>query len=104
MPILQSVEDQSGAGGVLGNAPALARLPRLAGKLLPLDQAHELYARVRNSADGFVLENLLREMNVDLRQFIYGALLRSGVQPTSEIESFVSALVELIGPGPAAPA
>jgi hypothetical protein len=44
------------------------------------------------------------EMNVDLRQFIYGALLRSGVQPTSEIESFVSALVELIGPGPAAPA
>ena len=67
MPILQSVEDQSRIAGVLANAPALAGLPRLANKLLPLDQAHELYERVRNSADGFVLENLLREMNVDLR-------------------------------------
>ncbi len=67
MPMLQSVDDQSRVGGVLGNAPALAGLPRLANKLLPLDQAHELYERVRNSADGFVLENLLREMNVDLR-------------------------------------
>ena len=67
MPILQSAEDASRIAGVLANAPALAGLPRLAGKLLPLDQAHELYERVRNSGDGFVLENLLREMNVDLR-------------------------------------
>ncbi len=63
MPILQSVEDQSRIAGVLANAPALAGLPRLANKLLPLDQAHELYERVRNSADGFVLENLLRTLS-----------------------------------------
>jgi len=67
MPIPQSVEDQRQNSGVLGNAPALAGLPRLAGKLLPLDEAHELYEKVRHSAKGFVLEHLLREMNVDLR-------------------------------------
>jgi len=67
MPILQSVEDPGRVAGVLSNAPALAGLPRLANKFLPLDQVHDLYERVRRSADGFVLENLLREMNVDLR-------------------------------------
>jgi len=65
MPILYS-EDQVRDSGVLANAPALAGLPRFAEKLLPLEQAHQLYDRVRKSADGFVLENLLREMNVDL--------------------------------------
>jgi putative hemolysin len=53
--------------GVLANAPLLAGLPRFAEKLLPLQEAHELYERVRDSADGFVLENLLREMQVELR-------------------------------------
>jgi len=66
MPILHSVEDHTSAG-VLASAPILAGLPPLASKFLPLDQANELYERVRNSADGFVLENLLREMDVDLR-------------------------------------
>jgi len=66
MPILSPIDDQV-RGGVLANAPLLAGLPRFAEKLLPLDQAHQLYERVRNSADGFVLENLLREMEVDLR-------------------------------------
>jgi len=65
MPILYS-EDQVRDSGVLANAPALAGLPRFAEKLLPLEQAHQLYERVRKSADGFVLESLLREMNVDL--------------------------------------
>jgi putative hemolysin len=66
MPILQSFEDHTPAG-VLAGAPVLAGLPLLASKFLPLDQAHELYEKVRNSADGFVLDNLLREMHVDLR-------------------------------------
>jgi putative hemolysin len=67
MPILYPVDPPVRDVGVLANAPALAGLPRFAGKLLPLEQAHELYERVRHSADGFVLESLLGEMNVDLR-------------------------------------
>src|SRR6266481_4535803 len=67
MPTLHPVQDSLHEVGVLANAPALAGLPDFAGKLLPLDQAHKLYERVRNSAEGFVLEGLLREMNVDLR-------------------------------------
>jgi len=66
MPIVQSFNDQVRKPGVLANAPALAGLPRFAEKLLPLEQAHQLYERVRKSAEGFVLENLLLEMNVDL--------------------------------------
>lgn len=67
MPIVYPVDQPVRDVGVLANAPALAGLPRFAGKLLPLEQAHELYERVRNSADGFGLEGLLREMNVELR-------------------------------------
>jgi putative hemolysin len=67
MPTFHPVDDQVQHPGVLANAPALAGLPRFAEKLLPLEQAHELYERVRRSADGFVLAGLLREMNVDLR-------------------------------------
>jgi putative hemolysin len=67
MPMLQSADSHGQSAGVLAHAPALAGLPRFAGKLLPLEQAHELYERVRKSADGFLLEGLLREMNVDLR-------------------------------------
>jgi putative hemolysin len=67
MPIVSPCENQIRDAGVLANAPHLAGLPRFAEKLLPLEQAHELYERVRSSADGFVLENLLREMDVDLK-------------------------------------
>jgi putative hemolysin len=67
MPMLRSVEKQGREAGVLANAPTLARLPWLAGKLLPLDQAHALYERVRKNSGGFVLEGLLREMNVEMR-------------------------------------
>jgi putative hemolysin len=67
MPILSPPEEHLRNAGVLANAPVLAGLPRFAEKFLPLEEAHELYERVRNSADGFVLEHLLREMNVELR-------------------------------------
>ena len=66
MPNLWPAEDHVRAG-VLANAPLLAGLPRFAEKLLPLDEAHKLYERVRDSADGFVLESLLHEMQVELR-------------------------------------
>src|SRR3974390_2146009 len=66
MPDVYSLEDRSQS--VLANAPALAGLPPLAGKLLPIEQTQELYERVRRSTQGLnVLETLLREMNVDLR-------------------------------------
>lgn len=67
MPILRPVQDPVHDVGVLANAPALAGLPRFAGQLLPLEQAHDLYVRVRNSAHGFALEDMLREMDVDLQ-------------------------------------
>jgi putative hemolysin len=52
--------------GVLAGAPVLAGLPPFASKLLPLKQAHELYVRARNRGSSFVLENLLREMDVEV--------------------------------------
>ena len=67
MPILSPPEDHARNTGVLANAPLLAGLPRFAEKFLPLEEAHQLYERVRNSTNGFVLENLLREMDVELR-------------------------------------
>ena len=66
MPTLHS-EGHTHEPGVLAHAPALAGLPWFAEKFLPLDQAHQLYERVRNSAEGSLLENLLQEMDVDLR-------------------------------------
>jgi putative hemolysin len=67
MPILSPLEGQVRDAGVLASAPVLAGLPPFAGKWLPLEEAQELYERARNCGDGFVLENLLREMDVDLR-------------------------------------
>ena len=65
MPLLRAGEAQD--AGVLANAPALAGLPRFAEKLLPLKQAHELYERARALGDDSVLENLLHEMDIDVR-------------------------------------
>lgn len=65
MPILSPAEASSGPG-VLANAPALAGLPRFASKLLPLQQAHDLYERVRKQEGSSVLENLLYEMKIQL--------------------------------------
>src|SRR5262249_562632 len=67
MPILSPPEDHARNMGVLANAPLLAGLPRFASKFLPLQPPHHFYDPLRNSTDGFVLENLLRELDVELR-------------------------------------
>jgi putative hemolysin len=71
MPNIHPADDPSHANRVLANAPALVGLPGLASKLIPLDQAEELYKRVRRARadvrDESVLESLLREMQIDLR-------------------------------------
>ncbi len=65
MPILHSPD--RGATGVLGGAPLLAGLPPFASRLLPLKQAHDLYERARSRGARSILENLLREMEIDLQ-------------------------------------
>jgi len=71
MPNFHPADDPSQGNSVLAHAPALAGLPGLASKLIPFDQAQELYERVRRSKDlikdGSVLEALLREMQIKLR-------------------------------------
>jgi hypothetical protein len=66
MPILHSADSRS-ATGVLGDAPLLAGLPPFASRLLPLKQAHDLYERARNRGSRSILENLLREMEVEVQ-------------------------------------
>lgn len=64
MPTFSTREDAV-SPGVLANAPELAGLPAFASRLLPLEQAHRLYQRARRGREPSVLENLLREMNID---------------------------------------
>ncbi len=52
--------------GVLTDPPLLAGLPGFAGKFIPIEQARELYQRVRSAPQGFRLEALLAEMKVKL--------------------------------------
>jgi putative hemolysin len=52
--------------GVLTETPLLPGLPGFAGKFIPLEQARELYRRVRSAPQGFRLEALLAEMKVKL--------------------------------------
>jgi len=44
----------------------LSGLPRFAGKFIPVEQARELYQRMRTAPQGFQLETLLAEMKVKL--------------------------------------
>jgi putative hemolysin len=67
MPILHSADSRGNAAGVLEGAPLLAGLPPFASRLLPLKQAHDLYVRARNRGSRSILENLLREMEVDVQ-------------------------------------
>src|SRR5512143_2426158 len=48
-------------------APQLPGLPAFATKLIPMDEVHELYERVRSAPQGFRLETLLQEMQVELQ-------------------------------------
>ena len=52
--------------GALTEPPLLPGLPGFAGKFIPLEQARELYERVRTAPPGFRLEALLAEMKVKL--------------------------------------
>ena len=64
MPELLVAEDAE--RGVLTEPPLLAGLPGFAGKFIPMEQARELYQRVRLAPLGFRLEALLAEMQVKL--------------------------------------
>ena len=48
-------------------APQLPGLPALAGRLIPMAEVRELYERVRSAPQGFRLETLLQQMEVDLQ-------------------------------------
>ncbi len=63
MPTLPIAGDKDRA---LTDPPLLPGLPGFAGKFIPLDQARELYRRVRQAPQGFQLEALLQEMKVRL--------------------------------------
>src|SRR5499427_3624508 len=65
MPKIPIADDR--ALGILEQPPALPGLPGFAGKLIPMDQARALYHRVRSAPQGFRLENLLAEMQIDLQ-------------------------------------
>jgi len=64
MPKLPIAGDEE--RGVLTEPPLLAGLPGFAGKFIPMEQARELYQRVRLAPQGFRLEALLAEMKVKL--------------------------------------
>jgi putative hemolysin len=52
---------------VLAKVSEFPGIPALAGKFLPVDRVRALYRRVRQSREGFGLENLLTVMRVELR-------------------------------------
>ncbi len=64
MPRLPFTGDEE--QGVLAQPPLLAGLPGFAGKFIPMDEARELYRRVRTAPQGFRLEALLAEMKIKL--------------------------------------
>ncbi|HTW58552.1 MAG TPA: GNAT family N-acyltransferase [Terriglobales bacterium] len=63
MPLNHSSEDQA-PPEVLSR---VAGFPGLAAKFAPVNKVRDLYKRVQQSPDGFLLENLLTEMRVGLR-------------------------------------
>ena len=64
MPKLPIADDEE--PGVLTEPPLLPGLPAFAGKFIPMEQARELYLRVRTAPQGFRLEALLAEMKIKL--------------------------------------
>src|ERR1700716_1836233 len=65
MPTIQ-LDDGSPTPEVLSHVDGLG-LPGFAEKLVPLGKVRDLYYRVRQSPDGFHMDNLLAEMRVGLR-------------------------------------
>jgi len=53
--------------GALTQPPSVPGLPDFAGKFVPMDEARDLYERVRLMPRGFRLEALLEEMNISLK-------------------------------------
>jgi putative hemolysin len=66
MPLNRLHGEETGAE-VLSHIAGFPGLPVLAEKFIPVDKVRDLYRRVRQSPEGFGLENLLTEMRVDLR-------------------------------------
>ncbi len=64
MPKLPFAEDEDRSA--LAEPPLLPGIPAFVGKLVPLEQARELYKRVRSAPSGFRLEALLAEMKIRL--------------------------------------
>ena len=52
--------------GVLTHAPLIPGLPPFVGKFIPMQEARDLYRRVRSAPEGFRLEALLAEMKIEL--------------------------------------
>jgi len=65
MPRSPSIRDRR--RGFWTGSPKLPGLPGFAGKLIPMAEVRELYERVRSAPQGFKLETLLEEMQVDLQ-------------------------------------
>jgi putative hemolysin len=66
MPSNQLPEGQT-RPEVLAHVAGFPGIPALAEKFIPVDKVRDLYRRVRQSPNGFGLENLLGEMRVELR-------------------------------------
>ncbi len=65
MPELPIMDDEK--RDVLSETPLLPGLPGFAGKLLPMEEARDLYRRACSAPQGFRLETLLAEMKVELQ-------------------------------------
>ena len=52
--------------GVLAQPPLIPGLPPFAGKFIPMQEARDLYRRVRLAPEGFRLEALLAEMKIEV--------------------------------------
>lgn len=63
----QSVGTRRKRRSLWADAPQVPGLPAFATKLIPLEEIQDLYERVRSAPQGFRLETLIREMQVDLQ-------------------------------------
>jgi len=52
--------------GILAQTPLIPGLPPFAGKFIPMQEARDLYRRVRLAPEGFRLEALLAEMKIEV--------------------------------------